>query len=231
MDETPFLTIDILNIKENQIPELKKFHKSVFDVGEIFDTASVLKYASMFKKQLAALLSQPSDDFVKLFLQETYSGRQTQAVIEKFRPILKKSLNDYISETMNDKIKSALGVSEQAETAHVETEVAPLVTVLEDEVNKVITTPEEMEAFFHVKNILRDVMDVKDITHKDTVNYFGCLYKGNTRKWICRFVIRGAQSSLILPNEDKTETKYALSSVYDVNKYSAQLIEIAKRYL
>lgn len=231
MDETPFLTIDILNIKENQIPELKKFHKTVFDVGEIFDTASVLKYASMFKKQLAAQLSQPSDEFVKLFLLETYSGRQTQAVIEKFRPILKKSLNDYISETMNDKIKSALGVSEQAEATAAPAEVTPTAEATEDDGNKIVTTPEEMEAFFLVKNILRDVMDVRTITHKDTVNYFGCLYRGNTRKWICRFVIRGTQSALILPNEDKTETKYTLTSVYDVNNYSEQLIEVARRYL
>ncbi len=38
-------------------------------------------------------------------------GQKTQNVLEKFRPVLQKALNDYISETMNDKIKTALGGS------------------------------------------------------------------------------------------------------------------------
>lgn len=31
MDDDPFLTINILDVRENQVPELKKFSKSVFD--------------------------------------------------------------------------------------------------------------------------------------------------------------------------------------------------------
>lgn len=32
MDEDPFLTLNILDIKDNQVPELKKFCKSEFDI-------------------------------------------------------------------------------------------------------------------------------------------------------------------------------------------------------
>lgn len=35
MDEKPFLEINILDIKENQVVELKKFHKSQFDINNI----------------------------------------------------------------------------------------------------------------------------------------------------------------------------------------------------
>ena len=36
MDKDPFLTINILDIRDNQVPELKKFCKSVFDIDSIF---------------------------------------------------------------------------------------------------------------------------------------------------------------------------------------------------
>lgn len=111
MDEYPFLTINILDIKDNQVPELKKFCKSVFDIDEIFSTASELKYVQEFKQVFASQLESPSDEFTKLFLTSCYSGAKTQSVIEKFRPLLRKALLDYISETMNDKIKTALGGS------------------------------------------------------------------------------------------------------------------------
>lgn len=53
-------------------------------------------------------MDSPSNDFVKLFLQPFYKGAKTQAVIEKFRPILKSAIKEYISETVNDRIKFAL---------------------------------------------------------------------------------------------------------------------------
>ena len=109
MDESPFLSIDILDVRENQVPELKKFCKSVFDVDSIFSTASELKYVHEFKRVLANQLEVPNDEFIRFFLQGCYSGQKTQGVLEKFRPTLKKALNDYISEIMNDKIKTALG--------------------------------------------------------------------------------------------------------------------------
>ena len=68
MDEVPFLEINILDLKETQIPELKKFHKSVFDVEEIVNVASELKYSNEFKQFFAAELQNPSDELIKHFL-------------------------------------------------------------------------------------------------------------------------------------------------------------------
>ncbi|WP_240043698.1 type I restriction endonuclease, partial [Akkermansia muciniphila] len=50
MDEKPFLVIDMLNLKDNQVPELKKFTKASFDIESIFDAASELKYSNEFKQ-------------------------------------------------------------------------------------------------------------------------------------------------------------------------------------
>jgi hypothetical protein len=49
MDEKPFLEFNITEIKDNQIEELKKFHKSYFDIESIVNTASELKYTIELK--------------------------------------------------------------------------------------------------------------------------------------------------------------------------------------
>jgi hypothetical protein len=47
MDEKPFLEVNMLDVKENQIEELKKFHKSYFNVDTILESASELKYSTV----------------------------------------------------------------------------------------------------------------------------------------------------------------------------------------
>ncbi len=108
MDKEPFLEFNIIKIKENQINELKKFKKELFDVDMLLDSACLLKYEKQFKALFEQQLQEPTDDFIKIFVSSVYAAPKTQSVLDKFRPILKKSLNDYINETLNDKIMNAL---------------------------------------------------------------------------------------------------------------------------
>lgn len=232
MDEDPFLTINILDIRDNQVPELKKFSKSVFDVDSIFSTASELKYVHEFKSIFSEQLDTPSDDFIRFFLQGCYSGQKTQNVIEKFRPVLKKALNDLISEMMNDKIKSALGgsggsvsVPEQKQDDATQEPAEP-----EKRTPNIVTTEEELEAYFIIKNLLIDVADIHDITYKDTESYINILYKANTRKWICRLRLTDSVKTLIVPDENKKEVKYPLQDIYELMNHKDLLIEVLKRY-
>ena len=236
MDEDPFLTINILDIRDNQVPELKKFCKSGFDVDSIFSTASELKYVHEFKSSFKAQLDTPSDDFTRFFLQNCYSGPKTQNVIEKFRPILRKALNDLISEMMNDKIKTALGGSGGSVSASADTKPAEVSTDAEEpEPEKrspnIVTTEEELEAYFIIKNMLSDLADIHDITYKDTESYINILYKGNTRKWICRLRLTDTIKTLIVPDENKKELKYPLADIYDLPKYKDKLSGVLSRYL
>ena len=90
MDRTPFLDINILNLKNEQITELKKFHKTNFDVNKIIERASDLKYTNEFKNIFAEQLQNPFDDFVRFFLSIAYNKRQTQNAIEYFSVNIKK---------------------------------------------------------------------------------------------------------------------------------------------
>lgn len=236
MDSDPFLSINILDIRDNQVRELKKFCKSEFDIDSIFSTASELKYVHEFKDQFAEQVENPSDELTRLFLQGCYTGQKTQAVIEKFRPLLKKALNDYISETMNDKIKSALGgsggsvsVSEKSTVEAASTEKDA--DTPDSSESKIVTTEEELEAYFIIKSLLKDVVDLQDITYKDTESYINILYKKNTRKWICRLRLTDTVKTLIVPDEEKKGQKFNLTSVYDLEQYSDLLHKTLARYM
>ena len=87
---------------------LNKFKKQNLNISEIMDSASLLKYNSLFKNFIENQFKNPTDDFIKLFLQPVYKGAKTQSVIEKFRPIVEKALTDYINELLTDKIQQLL---------------------------------------------------------------------------------------------------------------------------
>lgn len=235
MDDKPFLEIDILNIKEAQVAELKKFHKSNFDVDLIFSVASELRYATDFKSIFSTQLQEPSDDFVRYFLNQTYDGRLTQSVVDKFRPILKKSLNMFISELMNDKIKTALSAQEDPEPVEEsnkneqEQEQEEAAEPIKE--SKIVTTEEELEAYFIVKNLLKDIAPFKDITYKDNERYMAILYKGKTTRWICRLYFNSSKKSISIPDENKKENRIYISDVYEIEKYKQQLETAAKRYI
>lgn len=226
MDEKPFLEINILDVKENQVAELKKFHKSNFNLSDIVDAASELKYSNEFKTTLNNELQNPSDDFVRFFLASCYSGRFTQSVIEKFRPVLKKALNNHISELMSDKIKSAL------DTEQKQVEPPEVLQTNDDdsEEPKIETTPDELEAYFVIKNLLKDAAGMEDIVYKDNERYMSILYKGSVRSWICRLYF-GTKKTIAIPDENKKEIRYSIESVYEIEKYKDQLLDALARYM
>lgn len=63
MDSRPFLEVNLLDIKDYQIEELKKFQKSAFNVDTILSSASELKYTGEIKAIIAREFSNPSPAF------------------------------------------------------------------------------------------------------------------------------------------------------------------------
>ncbi len=232
MDEKPFLEINMLDIKEAQVAELKKFKKSAFNIDEIFNTASQLKYSNEIKNVFAQDLQSPSEQLIKYFMSSVYSGQRTQSAIDKFRPIVKQSLNQFISEMMNDKIKTALGTEEAKQAAEDDTEQQEQAAApAQKEANKIVTTEEELEAYFVIKNLLKDVVSINDITYKDNERYMAILYKGKTTKWICRLYFNGGKNFITIPDDDKKELRIDINNVYDIEVYKEELIKALNRYI
>lgn len=229
MDEKPFLEIDMLDIKEYQVAEIKKYTKATFDVEEIFSVASDLKYSNKFKTTLAEELHAPSDEFVKFFLSKCYDGRQTQPIIDKFKSVLKKSLNSYVTELMSDKIKTALGAQDSFENITVNVTADDLIPAADT--NKIVTTEEELEAYFLVKTILSDKVAMTDITYKDTERYMSILYKNKVTNWICRLHFNSANKYITIPDSSKKPVRIDIADIYDIKKNSKELMTILENYL
>lgn len=226
MDLTPFLEIDMEHLKDSLLVQLKKFSKEEFDKDGIFNAASELKYTNLIKDLLQTELENPSDNFVKLILSEVYEGQKNQKVIDKFKPIVKKSLNSFINELLNQKISSALNTENEKEAEASRTEETPV-----EEVSKIVTTAEEIQAFFIIRGILAGIVDVEDIVYRDTESYLGILYKDNNRKPICRLNLDGKKMQLMIPDENKNFEKIYLQSLNDIYQYKEKLTTAAKMYL
>ena len=223
MDLTPFLEIHLDNLKDTQINELKKFSKEVFDKDNIFSTASELKYSSLIKGLLSKDLDEPSDEFVRYILSNIYDGQKNQKVIDKFKPIVKKSFTGFINDIVNQKIASAL-TPEADEQSNEE-------PVLTEAKSKIVTTEEEMEAFYIIRGILAGTIPVEDVVHRDTESYFGILYQDNNRKPICRINLDTKNKQLLIPDENKNFERIYIDSLNDIYSYKDKLIAVAKRYL
>lgn len=158
MAEKPFMEINMREIDEQLIPELKKLSKSAFEIEKMLSTASDLKYTREIKNTLIDELAAPTEDFVRFFAGKVYSRVKTKQVLEQFTPIVKKAFSQFINEQISDRLKSALAGQDDAE----EVEQAELSEEPEKHPG-IVTTEEEMEGFYIIRAILREVIDVNRI--------------------------------------------------------------------
>lgn len=222
LDEHPFLELDLENPKEFALNELKKFQKAGFDVGKIIDSASELKYSTSIRTLINNELEEPSEDFVRHFAKQVYSGRLTEKVMEQFTDIVKKTFNNVFKDQVNERLHSALKKEEEAAK-----EEEPV----EEPVSKIETTEEEMEAYQIVRSIVRAAIDVKRVFIRDKQTYCGVLVDDNNRKPICRFWLNSDTKKFIsLFDSEKNENKVEIKSLDDIFKYTDKLIEAAKGY-
>lgn len=224
MDSTPFLEFNITEIKETELVELKKFHKSYFDVESITNTASELKYLNELKTLLNKEMILPSENFVSFFTKQIYSGVLTAKVKEQFGPIIKRSFNLLISDAINERLKSALNQEKQIEVAE-----AVKLEATAEPASLIVTTEEELEGFYIVKSLLRQNIDSKRITYRDAQSYFAILLDDNNRKTICRLYLDGAKKYLVVLDEAKKEVKYEINSLDEIYKYSETLLTAVAR--
>ncbi|EJS4046280.1 type I restriction endonuclease [Vibrio vulnificus] len=223
MDEKPFLTLDLEDLDEHVVPEIKKLTKSSFDVDSVVDAAGELKYLNQIKKVLIEQFTQPEEDFVKFFTSKVYDGVQTAKVKSQFLEITTKALKQFLNDSINARLKSAIG-TDVKETVKIENLEEP--SDNENDViekSKVHTTDEEIEGFNIVKAILRQRIEVQRVYSRDTQSYFGILLDDNNRKPICRLWFNTKQKYIGIFDESKTEIRHPIESLDDIFNFADQL--------
>jgi hypothetical protein len=220
MDEKPFLEFNISEIKEQQIEEVKKFHKSYFDAESIISNASELKFMNELKHLLHIEFNNPNPEFIKYFAKQVYPSVVTQKVLDLFTELTKKATQQYISDLYTERLKSALTKeNEKSQERSHEFENS-----LNVEENKIITTEEELEAFMIIKSILRNKISVNRIFYRDAQSYFSIILDDNNRKPVCRLYL-SKRKFIGIFDENKKEIKTEFNSLDDLFSFSEDIIK------
>lgn len=233
MDTQPFLIINLENLKESSVAQLKKFTKDTFNVDDILTSAEELKYTNSISSYINKLYNEPDEDFVRFILKEIYSGQKNQNVIDKFTPIVKKAFNLVVSELINDKLKTAFEDNAPKVEIAATSEPDTTVETTAEKDSKIVTTEEELQAFYIIRGILSEIAPVSNIVYKDTESYFGILFTNNVRKWICRLKLSDNRKLLILPdpNDVRNDFKHSLGSIDDLYNFKADLKNSCSRFV
>lgn len=233
MDEKPFLELDITELKDYQFEELKKFHKSYFDIDNILNSASELKYSNELKKIFAEEIVNPTPEIVKYFTKKVYDGIITAKVQEQFSELVKRAISSYVNELISKRLKTALSSEEQREASETiigspEIEQTENATVAGDGIE---TTQEELDGFNIVKAIVRKAVDVSRVIYRDALSYCAILLDDNNRKPICRLYFNSKTKKYISTfDRDKKETKHEITDLNDIFNFEKELCEVIKAY-
>lgn len=231
MDEKPFFEFNILDFKERDVDELKKFAKAAFDVDTILTTANELKYTRAIQTKLAELMVEPSEDFVRLLSAGLLGNRKfTPTVRDQFTGITRRAFEQFVGERINERLKGAMSPEAVSvpdrQTVQVSTEAAPAADPV------IVTSGEELEGFHTIRAIVRSLIATKRVVMRDAQSYCAILLDDNNRKPICRLRFNNTEKlKLGLFNAQKEEEQVTLESVDDIYSYSEQILATVASYV
>jgi Uncharacterized conserved protein len=150
MDDEPFFSFNILNYDQKQIDSLKLFHRDNFDYIQIKNYAEEMVYLRGMTKIIDNILRTPSDDFIKLLISQfkkeypnyVVGGNITPTMIQKFKPLIEKSIQNSLVELMTQGISREMG-----KNISVVPEIDEPEPVEPEEKLNIETTEEELAAF------------------------------------------------------------------------------------
>lgn len=242
MDERPFLVVNMLDLSDADIEQLKKFHKSYYNENNVLSTANELKYTTEIKEIFNKEIQSPTSDFVRFFAKQIYTtGQITQKVVEMFTPLVKKSMSMVINDIIAERLNTAMKNDEQVEdTTNLSSNLAnppkenaesklPEGIVYMDKEAGIVTTQEEMDAYNIVRSILRRNVDASRITYKDYKSYFVISLDNSQWYWICRISIGTRKKQIGIPVDKYKNCEWIqIDCIDDIFKYADRLEETLK---
>ena len=228
MDEKPFFTLDLSNLKDSSLKILTNFTKQGYNLESILDSAEALKYIKAIRNEFEKELNEPSDEVVKLLVNRFFQKPLTATRLSTFKEYTKKAFSNSINESINFRLKNALSINDT-----VPSKAAEPVDHVEQAVDipKFVTTEEEMEGSQIVKAILREVVPAARIAFRDTQSYFGVLLDDNNRKPICRLHFNYSNKYIELFHKGKDNgERRQLNTLDDIYSFKQELHETIKNY-
>lgn len=239
MDEKPFLVVNMLDLSDNDIEQLKKFHKSYYNEQDILSTAQELQITIQVKEMLNRNFQMPDDEFTRYFVRNLNDGKYTAKLVDQYRPIVKKSIASVINDIISDRLNVAMKNENKEEkqmpqevengnqqSDEINEEKLPDGVVFQDREKGIVTTQEEIDAYNIVRSILRQYVDVSRIQYNDYKTYFSVNIDGSTWWWICRIYIGKRSKKICLPKDNyKTNEWIDIETIDDIFNYADGLKE------
>lgn len=228
MDEKPFLEFNLLDFKEQDVEELKKFAKVTFNVDDILATANELKYTRAIQNLLAEWMENPSEDLVRCVTADLLDGRRfTPAIREQFTQITKRAFRQLIASRINERLRVAMTPDVPTKEAGQEQNT----TDAESETPAVQTSLQEIEGFHIVRAILRDQVPSRRIVMRDAQSYCAVLFDDNNRKPICRLRFNNPERLVLGLMNGKDEEKVVLSDLDEIYNHAEAIKSAVAAYL
>ena len=139
-----------------------------------------------------------------------------------------KAENQFLNEQINYRLQSVINKPD-AEVPAAENEASDAV-IDEEIVSRIVTTEEELEGYYIVKSIAREIVDADRIGHRDTIRYMSIILDGSNRKPICRLYFNSTRKYLRLLNEERVYERVDIESIDDIYDYADRLKTTARSY-
>ncbi|MEZ5337624.1 MAG: type I restriction endonuclease [bacterium] len=231
MDEHPFFEFNIHDFRDQEISELEKFRKSVFNVDVITESASDLKFTRAIKKALSDQFTNPSEEFVRVLISDVYQGRFTANAREQFIALTRKASAQFLREKVNERLKDAMQTVERTDDEPGETEELEVVEHVTEEVD-VETTYEEIQGHMIIRAISSEIVDANRVAIRDGKSYCAILFDDNNRKPICRLHFNSKSVKRVeFFNADKSSEQFDVQDPVDIYKYRSRVIAVVNSYL
>lgn len=226
MDEKPFFEFNILEFKDKDVEELKKFAKSAYNLDTILATANDLKYTRAIQLKLEEWMSSPPEELVRLLSADLLAGKRfTPAAKDQFTAISRRAFEQLIGEKINARLKGAMTLDAPplvVTSAPVSVPRKHEETIASEP--QLVTSSEEIEGFYAVRAMLREIVPSRRIVMRDAQTYCAILFDDNNRKPICRLRFNNSQKlRLGVFKDNKEEEIFPLETVDNVFDYQDRL--------
>lgn len=222
MDERPFFKFSLAAYDEGDLRELEKFAKTQFSIDQVRSTAASLKYTRLATQYLSEQMADPEDEFVRLVGKSFYDGNLTAKVVERLKPNVKRAFDDLIRSRVRSRLEVALGNDEP--------EVEETESVEEASGDGIVTTEDELQAFYIIRAIAAEIVDPSRIAIRDQKSYCGILFDDNNRKPIARLFFDGRTKYVEIFDESKDRNRIEINKIEDLYSASKSIKNIIGFY-
>ncbi|MBT9555162.1 MAG: type I restriction enzyme HsdR N-terminal domain-containing protein [Myxococcales bacterium] len=206
MDPSPWLDVNLLELKPAQAEALRRIAKSEFMPEAVVSVAEEMVYYNALWEFMSQQLHEPSEAFVRFAASQIPGvGRMTGRVVERVTPVLRKVIHAVVLEHVKRSLEQPAPApmptptptqapatqvaTTSTATANAGTQHSSVAEDTSEGRKGVVTTAEEIEACELVTRWVRRAFPDAPCVGRDSQSWFA-MHQANVRKWFTRFNVQ-----------------------------------------